>query len=530
MPFRCKEDCCAVPLRPDARVAVDAMEKHKESRLDPKDSFWRRVRGGVSTLTREEVRLVSHLKVVEPPERKGCEIPLEKKLREEVEWCLLGTAPRDQFHRCMLLSGPSGCGKTHSVENTATRCGLKCISVTSSQIMSKWVGEAGKVLAAIFRLAAKNQPAIIFIDECEQILQSRSSGADTHTSPVTAEFLTHLQGTMASQPGVIVMCCTNHKDNIDAAVLDRFGDQAFDVPPPTAATRRVVWENVLARGQIKVSPAELVRLSDLVFPSLRGISSAVTRFRRKQMAKRDTRTDALFQIAEEKCSELESDTECDADLEELQEGGGEEVRLLRDRLGRMEAHVARMEVQMEAERVTRVRLEEAVARLQEGSDVVETQRRRSTPLGEKRPVIEGTSLVGSATRADTLSALSPSEEEEEKDEEVNADEQPDCVLLDRLLRFVGFTDGRVSTNAVSYGSMQQAIKSAAPFAKGEIAQAAKLYGRGVDIAKWANGIRIVRGTVKPQLDKILKGTGVQMEVKQMRTPGSRISVWKLRKC
>jgi hypothetical protein len=201
----------------------------------------------------------------------------------------------------------------------------------------------------------------------------------------------------------------------------------------------------------------------------------------------------------------------------LQEGGGEEVRLLRDRLERMEAHVAR--------------LEEAVARLQEGWDVVETQPRRSTPLGEKRPVIEGTSLVGSATRTDTLSALSPSEEEEEeKDEEVNADEQPDCVLLDRLLMFVGFTDGRVSTNAVSYGSMQQAIKSAAPFAKGEIAQAAKLYGRGVDIAKWADGIRIVRGTVKPQLDKILKGTGVQMEVKQVRTPGSRISVWKLRKC
>jgi hypothetical protein len=78
MPFRCKEDCCAVPLRPDARVTVDAMEKHKKSRLDPKHPFWRRVRGGVSTLTQEEVPLVSHVEVVEPPESKDCERPLKR--------------------------------------------------------------------------------------------------------------------------------------------------------------------------------------------------------------------------------------------------------------------------------------------------------------------------------------------------------------------------------------------------------------------------------------------------------------------
>jgi hypothetical protein len=57
-----------------------------------------------------------------------------------------------------------------------------------------------------------------------------------------------------------------------------------------------VWENVLAKDQIKVSPAELVRLSDLVFPSLRGISSAVALFRRKRM-QGDTGT--RFQFAEE---------------------------------------------------------------------------------------------------------------------------------------------------------------------------------------------------------------------------------------
>lgn len=48
-------------------------------------------------------------------------------------------------------------------------------SISASDLMSKYVGESEKTLRALFQLARKERPSIIFIDQIDSIAGERSS-------------------------------------------------------------------------------------------------------------------------------------------------------------------------------------------------------------------------------------------------------------------------------------------------------------------------------------------------------------------
>ena len=65
----------------------------------------------------------------------------------------------------MLFHGPPGCGKTLMARAVAQEAGARFINLDVASLTDKWYGESQKLSSAVFSLAAKIQPCIIFIDE-----------------------------------------------------------------------------------------------------------------------------------------------------------------------------------------------------------------------------------------------------------------------------------------------------------------------------------------------------------------------------
>ncbi|XP_007472559.2 ribosome biogenesis protein SPATA5L1 [Monodelphis domestica] len=100
------------------------------------------------------------------------------KLKQSVEWPL--KFPRE-FARMglnppkgILLYGPPGCAKTTLVRAIATSCHCSFASISAADLFSPFVGDSEKVLAQVFQQARANTPAIVFLDEIDSILGSRS--------------------------------------------------------------------------------------------------------------------------------------------------------------------------------------------------------------------------------------------------------------------------------------------------------------------------------------------------------------------
>lgn len=88
----------------------------------------------------------------------------------------------------ILLYGPPGTGKTMLCRAVAKECNVRMLLVAPSNVQDMYVGETEKLVKAIFTLARKIAPCVIFIDEVDAIFGSRSSdntnGSRYHRSMV----------------------------------------------------------------------------------------------------------------------------------------------------------------------------------------------------------------------------------------------------------------------------------------------------------------------------------------------------------
>nr|XP_005995310.1 PREDICTED: ATPase family AAA domain-containing protein 1-A-like [Latimeria chalumnae] len=94
----------------------------------------------------------------------------------------------------VLLYGPPGCGKTLIAKATARASGCQFINLQASTLTDKWYGESQKLTAAVFSLAVKIQPCIIFIDEIDSFLRNRSDLDHEATVMMKAQFMSLWDG------------------------------------------------------------------------------------------------------------------------------------------------------------------------------------------------------------------------------------------------------------------------------------------------------------------------------------------------
>jgi len=157
----------------------------------------------------------------------------------------------------MLLFGPPGTGKTLAAEVMSRALGVDMLVVDLASLVSKWIGETEKNLAAVFEIAERSRALLLF-DEADALFARRTETQDAHDRYANLETAYLLQR-LERYEGVAVLT-TNLRSNLDKAFSRRF-EYIVEFPEPDAATREALWRLHLPSSAPLAADVDLAELA-----------------------------------------------------------------------------------------------------------------------------------------------------------------------------------------------------------------------------------------------------------------------------
>lgn len=149
----------------------------------------------------------------------------------------------------ILFYGPPGGGKTLTAALLGKSCDRIVFKVDLSMVVSKYIGETEKNLAALFD-KAQYKNWILFFDEADALFSKRTGVRDAHDKYANQE-ASYLLQRIEDHPGLIILA-SNFKSNMDEAFIRRF-QSIIHFPMPGPEERLSLWQKSLPQS-IKLSP------------------------------------------------------------------------------------------------------------------------------------------------------------------------------------------------------------------------------------------------------------------------------------
>jgi transitional endoplasmic reticulum ATPase len=151
----------------------------------------------------------------------------------------------------VLLYGPPGCGKTFIARRLAKELNYNFTEVSPAAVASPYIHDTVLKISNMFQDAARNAPALIFVDEFEGLVPARSDlgVGEQYKAEEVNEWLVQLSS--CAERRILFVAATNEPWKIDQAVqrTGRLDKKIYVGPPDREAIIEILNHHLAVRGE-----------------------------------------------------------------------------------------------------------------------------------------------------------------------------------------------------------------------------------------------------------------------------------------